>query len=87
MFQRAVEWLLRTVYGLVDSGDCRNRFCNDITASPWVFCKVVDGKWEMLAVVYVDDILVHAKDQAVIDRFMYELRQKFEVNDMGDARY
>ena len=56
-------------------------------ACPWVFCKVVDGKREMLAVVHVDDILVHAKDHAAIDRFMYELRQKFELNDMGDARY
>ena len=54
---------------------------------PCVFRKVVDGEAEMLVVVHVDDILVHAKDQAMMDRFAAELGRKFKLKDMGDAGY
>ena len=52
-----------------------------------VFRKVVDGETEMVVVVHVDDILVHAKDQATMDRFAAELEQKFKLKDMGDTVY
>ncbi|CAN0478467.1 unnamed protein product [Ascophyllum nodosum] len=41
----------------------------------------------MVVVVYVDDILAHAKDQATMDRFAAELGQKFKLKDMGDDGY
>ncbi|CAN0309900.1 unnamed protein product, partial [Ascophyllum nodosum] len=42
----------------------------------------------MGAVVHVDDILAHAKDQTtMMDRFAAELEQKFKLKDMGDAGY
>ncbi|CAM9981230.1 unnamed protein product [Ascophyllum nodosum] len=52
-----------------------------------VFRKVVDGGTEMVMVVHVDDILVHAKDQATMDRFAAELGQKLKLKDMGDTGY
>ena len=52
-----------------------------------MFRKVVDGEAEMVAVVHVDDILAHAKDQATMDRFAAELGQKFKLKNIGDAGY
>ena len=54
-------------------------------ADPCVFRKVVDGEVEMVVVVHVDDILAHAKDQATMEKFAAELRQKFKLKDMSDA--
>ena len=56
-------------------------------ADPCVFRKVVDGEAEIVVVVHVDDILAHAKDQATMDRFAAELRQKFKMKDIGDVGY
>ena len=92
----AVGRLNKAIYGLVQAGRCwKNKFCDDMTAigfeqakaDPCVFRKVVDGEAEMVVVVHVDDILAHAKDQAMMDRFVAELVQKFKLKDMGDAGY
>ena len=56
-------------------------------ADPCVSRTIVDDEAEMVVVVYVDDILAHAKDQATMDRFTAELGQKFKLKDMGDAGY
>ena len=95
-FPGAVGRLNETIYGLVQAGRYwNNKFCDDMTAigfeqakaDPCVFRKVVDGEAQMVVVVHVDDILAHAKDQATMDRFAAELRQKFKLKDMGDAGY
>ena len=95
-FPGAVGRLNKAIYGLVQAGRCwDNKFCDDMTAigfeqtkaDPCVFRKVVDGEAEMVVVVHVDDILAHAKDQAIIDRFAAELGQEFKLKDMGDAGY
>ena len=95
-FPRAVGRLNKAIYGLVQAGRCwNNKVCDDMTtigfeqakANPCVFRKVVDGEAEMVVVVHVDDILAHAKDQATMDRFAAELRQKFKLKNMGDTGY
>ena len=95
-FPGAAGRLNKAIYGLVQVGRCwNNKFCDDMTAigfeqakaDPCVFRKVVDGEAEMAVVVYVDDILAHAKDQATMDRFAAKLGQKFKLKDMGDAGY
>ena len=86
--------LNKATYGLAQAGRCwNNKFCDDMTAigfdqakaDPCVFRKVVDGKTEVVVVVHIDDILAHAKGQAMMDRFAAELGQKFKLKDMGDA--
>ena len=95
-FYGAVGRLNKVIYGLVQAGRCRNnKVCDGMAAigfepakaDPCVFRKVVDGEAEMVVVVHVDDILTHAKDQAMMVRFASELRQKFKLKDMGDAGY
>ena len=95
-FLGAVGRLNKAIYELIQAGRCwNNKFCDDMTAirfeqakaDPCVFRKVVDGESEMVVVVYVDDILAHAKDQGTMDRFAAELGQKFKLMDMGDAGY
>ena len=56
-------------------------------ADPCVFRKIDDKEAEMMGVVYVNDILAHAKDQATIERFDAEFGRKFKLKDMGDAKY
>ena len=94
-FYGAVGRLNKAICGLVQAGRCwNNKFCDDMAAiafepakaDPCVFRKVVDGEAEMV-VVHVDDILTHAKDQAIMDRFAAELGQKLNLKDMGDAGY
>ena len=96
-FSGTVGVLNKAIYGLVEAGRCwNNKFCNDMTAigfdqskaDPCVFRKIADKKAEIVIVVHVDDILAHAKDQAMIERFTAELgRRKFKLKDMGDAKY
>ena len=86
-FPGAVGRLNKALYRLVRAGRCwNNKFCDAVTAigfeqakaDPCVLRKVVDGEAEMVVVVYVDDILPHAKYQATMDRFAAELGQKFK---------
>ena len=95
-FPGAVGRLNQAICGLVQARRCwNNKFCDDMTAigfeqakaDPCVFRKVVSGEAEMVVVVHVDDILAHAKDQAMMDRFAAEPGQKFKLKDMGDAGY
>ena len=95
-FPGAVGLVNKAIYGLVQAGRCgNNKFCDDMTAigfdqaktDPCVFRKAVEGEGEMVVVVHVDDILAHAKDQATVDRFAAELRQKFKLKELGDAGY
>lgn len=84
----------KAIYGLAQAGRCqRNKACVDITviefeqsnADPCVVFKVADSDMEMVVVVQVDDISLHAKDKATIDRFAAELGHKFKLIDIGDA--
>ena len=86
--------LLKPVYWLVQVGRCWNiKFCDDSMAIEFeqsksylrVFGKVTDEEVEMVVVVHVDDILVHAKAQATMETFAAELGKKFQVKDMGGA--
>ena len=85
----AVGRLNKVIYGLGS-----NKLCDmtaigfeQVKADSCVFRKVVDDEAEMVVIVHVDDILAHAKDQATMDRFAAELRQKFKLKDMGDTGY
>ena len=84
------------ICGLIQAGRCwNNTFCNDMVAigfeqsreASCVFCKVVGEELEMVVIVYVDDILAHAKDQATIGRFAAKIERKFKLKDVGDAEY
>ena len=86
----------KAIYELVQVGGCwNNKFSDGTTAIGFeqskvnrcVFRKSVDGREEIVVVVHVDDILTHAKDQATMERFDAELRRKFKLNNMGDAKY
>ena len=75
-------WLLKTaIYGFLQVGRCwNNKFCDGMTAigfeqskvDPCVFPMVVDGEVEMVVVVFVNDILAHAKDKATMKRLSLE---------------
>ena len=41
----------------------------------------------MVVAAHVDDILAYAKGQTTIEKFAAELRRKFKLKDMGDAKY
>ena len=47
-----------------------------------MFHKFNDGKVEMVVVVYVNDILAYAENQATMERFAAELGGKFKVESM-----
>ena len=88
--------LNKAIYGLVQAERCWNKkFCEDMTmigleqskADPCLFRKVVDRELDMVVVVHVDDLLIHAKDQAMMERFAAELRKKIKLKGMGDAKY
>ena len=90
------EFTNKAIYGLVQAGRCwNNKFCNDMTAirfeqskaDPCEFRKIANKETEIKVVVYVDNILAHAKDQATMERFAADLERKFKLQDMGDAEY
>ena len=95
-FSGALRLLNKLIYGLVMAKGCwNNTFRNAMTAigfeqskeDPYVSRKVVDEEVEMLVVVHLDSIIVHAKDQATMERFAAELVRKFKSKDMDDAKY
>ena len=49
---------------------------------PCVFRKVDDGEVDMVVVVHVDHILVHAKDQATMERFAAGIGKKLKLKGM-----
>ena len=91
-----VGLLNKGIHGVVQARSCRNnKFCDDMAAirfeqskaDPCVFRKVADKEVEMVEVAHVDDILAHAKSQATMESFTAELGRKFELKDMGNAKY
>ena len=71
--------LLNKIYGLVQAARCfLNIFCDDtfeqLETDRRVFHKFDDRKREMVMVVHMDDVLVHA--QATVERFAAELGGK-----------
>ena len=52
-----------------------------------MFREVDDGEVEMVVVMHVDDILAHAKDQAMPERFGTELGNKLKLKDMADTSF
>ena len=81
-FPGAVILLNKAIYELVQVGRCWNsKFCDDMTAigfelskaDPCSFCKVDDGEVKIVVAVHVDDILVHAKNQATMKRLPLSL--------------
>ena len=85
----------KAIYGLVLTGWCwNNKFCDMMAigfkqskAGPCVFRKVTGGKVDIVVVVHVDDVLVHAKDQATMERFTAELGRKFKLKSIDDAKF
>ena len=70
--------LIKAIYGFVQAGRCcNNKFRDDGTtiefkeprADPYVFRKIADVEVEMVAVVHVNDIRAHAKDQSTMEKF------------------
>ena len=57
------------------------------TADPCVFCKVVDGEVTLIVCVYVDDLVVTAKDKETFDGFYAQLKEGFPLSDMGDLSW
>ena len=73
---------LNKIYGLVQAGrSLFNIFCDDkfeqLEADRRVFRKSDDGEVNMVILLRVDNILAHT--QAMMERFVTELGEKFEV--------
>ena len=52
-----------------------------------MFRKFVDGEMYMMVVMHVDDILVRAKDQATMERFVAERGRKLKLKDTDGTEY
>ena len=89
--------LNKVICKLVHAGRCWNsKLCKDmaafgferIKAGPCLSRKFADnGELNRVVVVYVDDILAHAKDQATMERFAAELRRNFKLKNMIDTSF
>lgn len=87
--------LRRSIYGLKQSARCWNK-CLDAalknfgfkqsTADACLYTKYVRGKIVYL-LVYVDDILVGCMDESEINVVYNQLKNHFEMTDLGDLSY
>jgi reverse transcriptase-like protein len=48
-------------------------------------CFLVNQKWNAYILLYIDDMIVTAKDSKVIDKVYQKLAENFEVKDLGEA--
>jgi len=56
-------------------------------ADPCLFFKVVDGEVTLIVCIYLDDLVVAAKEKEVSDALYSQLLEKFPVNDMGGCAF
>ena len=54
-------------------------------AEPCVFCRLVNGKVELMVGIHVGDIFVLG-EKGACDKFLEELRQRFVVKNQGELK-
>jgi hypothetical protein len=83
--------LLKTLYGLKQSPrewnnvlDCylREQGFSPSDADPCIYMRTVNGNMVVIA-VYVDDIIIACKQQAVIDAIRSVMKKRFKMDDIG----
>ena len=78
--QAGREWhllLVNWLVGVMGQEQCK--------AEPCVFCRLVNGKVELMVVVHVDDIIVCGEKDAC-NKFLDELRQRFPVKNQRELK-
>lgn len=88
--------LRRSIYGLKQSARCWSEKLSEVltklgfqrsSTDQCLFYKVMPGGKTIYMLVYVDDLLVAASDQSMIDEVYRGLQQFFDISDLGKARY
>ncbi|KAF1336396.1 Integrase catalytic core protein, partial [Globisporangium splendens] len=87
--------LNKALYGLKQSSLVWNQTINAVllemgfipsVADPCVYVKAVPGG-QVFVCLYVDDMLIAAKDKSDIERVKDNIRERFSIKDLGHARY
>lgn len=88
--------LSKSLYGLKQSGNQWNKTLNKFLVEKLKFrrlktdsCVYVkrENQHDMIIIaVYVDDIIIYAKEDSVIEEFKRELNDEFEIDDIGQCR-
>ncbi|MCP4490581.1 MAG: DDE-type integrase/transposase/recombinase, partial [Gammaproteobacteria bacterium] len=87
--------LRKSLYGLKQSSRCWNEALHmqlselgyqQSDADPCIYVKKCEGSLIILA-VYVDDIILMAKSELVLEQLKKELAEKFKMRDMGALHY
>lgn len=92
--EKLVCRLRKSVYGLKQSARCWNKRIHEVLvqagfqqgkADPCLYMKVVSGK-RAYVLIYVDDILVACEEGKDIAAVHSELKNHFEITELGDLR-
>lgn len=87
--------LNKALYGLKQSSFVWNQTINAVllemgfkpsAADPCVYVKAVPGG-QVFVCLYVDDMLIAAKDKSNIERVKDDIRKRFSIKDLGHARF
>lgn len=88
--------LWRSIYGLKQSARCWSEKLSEVltklgfqrsSTDQCIFFKAMSNGRKIYVLVYVDDMLVAASEQSMIDDVYRGLQQFFEISDLGNARY
>lgn len=87
--------LKKSIYGLKQSARCWNQKLDGAlqemgfkpsSADHCLYLKVEAGK-RVFLLIYVDDIMVGAEDEKLVDAVYDSLKQKFEITNLGDLNF
>lgn len=85
--------LKKSLYGLKQSGHQWNKCINGFLVDNLNFvrlesdpCVYKNEKCNLIISMYVDDILIFAKDESKVKWFKNELNAKFEIEDIGECK-
>ena len=81
--------LNKSIYGLKQSARCWNHKLGGILQEISDLCLYLKGETTNIIylVVYVDDIVVGAKDEKIINEVYDTLKKKFDMINLGDLNY
>jgi hypothetical protein len=89
-----VCWLIKMLYGLKQSGHewndelnkklIKKGFCQFVS-DPCAYHREIEGHIGIMT-VWVDDLILFTNDQQTMDRMLSDLRNMFEITDLGELR-
>ena len=74
------QWYLRFDTIMIEHGYSRSKYDSCV-----YYRKLTDGSFVNL-LLYVDDMLIAAKDMPEVDKLKAQLKQEFEMKDLGAAK-